>query len=49
MTMALWERSQIHVSGFKFKTHTVRMAEFKLLSLFYDLKQQFKQSLCQSI
>ena len=47
--MALWERSQIRVSGFKFKTRTLREFEFKLLSLFCDLKQQFKQSLCQSI
>ena len=36
--MALWERSQIFVKGFKFKTHTLHMAEFKLLSLFCDLK-----------
>lgn len=47
--MALWERSQICVRGLKFKTRALRMVEFKLLSLFCDLKRQFKQSLCQSI
>lgn len=47
--MALWERSLVRVRGFKFKIHILHVAEFKLLSLFCDLKQQFKQSLCQSI
>lgn len=47
--MALWKRSQIRVKGFKFKTPALCALEFKLLSLFCDLKQQFKQSLCQSI
>ena len=47
--MALWERSQIRVKGFEFKRPALCVPEFKLLSLFCDLKQQFKQSLCQSI
>lgn len=47
--MTLWKRSQIHERGFEFKTRTLREFKFKLLSLFCDLKQQFKQSLCQSI
>lgn len=47
--MALWKRSQIHVRGFEFETRTLYVVEFKLLSLFCDLKQQVKQSLCQSI
>ena len=47
--MTLWKRSQIHERGFEFKTRTLHMLKFKLLSLFCDLKQQFKQSLCQSI
>lgn len=47
--MALWERSQICVSGFEFKTHTLHEFEFKLISLFCDLKPLFKRSLCQSI
>lgn len=37
--MALWERSQIRVWGFRFKTHAIRAIEFNLLSLFCDLKQ----------
>lgn len=47
--MTLWKRSQIHERGFEFKTHALYALEFKSLSLFCDLKQQFKQSLCQSI
>lgn len=37
--MALWERSQIRVWDFRFKTHTIRAIEFNSLSLFCDLKQ----------
>lgn len=47
--MALWEWSQISMRGFKFKIRALCVVEFKSLSLFYNLKQQFKQSLCQSI
>lgn len=47
--MALWERSQICARGFEFKIRALHAVEFKLLSLFCDLKQQFKRSLCQSI
>lgn len=47
--MVLWERGQIRARGSKFKTYTLYVVEFKSLSLFCDLKQQFKQSLCQSI
>jgi len=37
--MALWERSQIRVRSFKFKTHAIHAIEFNSLSLFCDLKQ----------
>lgn len=47
--MTLWKRSQIHERGFEFKTHTLYVIEFKSLSLFCNLKQHLKQSLCQSI
>ena len=47
--MALWGKSQIRARDFKFKTHTLHVVKFKSLSLFCNLKQQFKQSLCQSI
>lgn len=47
--MTLWEWSQIGMRGFEFKIRAPYVIEFKSLSLFYNLKQQFKQSLCQSI
>ena len=47
--MVLWERGQIRARSLKFKTYILYVVEFKSLSLFCDLKQQFKQSLCQSI
>ena len=34
MTMALWEWSQFSAKGFKFKTCTLPVFEFKSLSLF---------------
>ena len=37
--MTLWKRSQIHERGFEFKTHILRVVEFKSLSLFCNLKQ----------
>ena len=37
--MALRERSQIRMRGFKFKMHILYMVEFKSLSLFCDLNQ----------
>ena len=37
--MALRERSQICMRGFKFKTHILCVIEFKPLSLFCDLNQ----------
>lgn len=37
--MTLWKRSQIHESGFEFKTRALYVVEFKSLSLFCNLKQ----------